>query len=174
MRNAQVAAAYIEHKSVIDGEVKNSADLKQALLNVQERSYQLAPELCEAFPDLEQVKSKVKWLKKMYSSTVETVAYSGGSRPKFVYTPAFQIMEESDMARDPLVRHEELLDSRRPEGNSPHSRFSMAQRRRTEVQAPVALQVKCTQTMQTTVMIQAWMMEQVSRVHAPIANTAKH
>ena len=114
--NAQVAVAYMEYKHIIDKEVKNGADLKAAWLKVQERSYELALELRKDFPDLDQIKAKVKWLKAQYTSTVERMTQSGGSRPTFADTTAFKIFEGSGLARDPLVRHEGLLDSDRPEG----------------------------------------------------------
>lgn len=66
---------------------------------------------------MKQIKDKVNLLKTKYAAAVDAMQYSGGPRPPFADEEAFKVMEESDMSRDPLVRHEGLLDSSRPEGD---------------------------------------------------------
>ena len=115
--DAAVAQAYVKYKGAIDSKVKSAGDLRQAWDSVQQECNRLAPSIAADFPKIKQIKDKVTQLKSKYASAVEAMQYSGGARPPFVDDPAFKVMEESDMARDPLVRHEGLLDSNRPEGD---------------------------------------------------------
>ena len=117
---AVLAAVYCEHKYSLEDDAKNGKDVKAAWHSFQQKVYTLKPALAQDFPKLQQLKDKVKTLKSKYTETVAALnkdkGGSGNGRPNWADSAAFKAFEASMMAVDPMVRHEGLLDRRRPEG----------------------------------------------------------
>ena len=111
---ATIAKAWVEFKPILDDQCKNAPDKKAAWLGLQARCYELSPSLLPDFSDLHKIKHKVSSLTATYQKSIENMKLSGGAGAAFRETEAFEVLEASDAARDPLVRHEGLLDKTRP------------------------------------------------------------
>ena len=113
---AAIAAAWVEHKPVLEGKCSSAPDKRKAWLMFQEMAYALAPSLQQDFLRLEQLKSKVTSINGLYQKAIESMDCSGGAESDFRDTKAFKILEGSDLARDPLIRPQGLLDRTKPDG----------------------------------------------------------
>ena len=113
---AAIAAAWVEHKPVLECKCSSAPDKRKAWLMFQEMAYTLAPSLQQDFPRLEQLKSKVTSINGLHQKAIESMDCSGGAGSDFIDTTAFKILEGSDLARDPLVRPQGLFDRTKPDG----------------------------------------------------------